>query len=437
MQPYYTTKHTLFGVLDIGKNVHWFAAYAGFELSEVVVPLKVRSDRAGFAQVTGLLDALLQCGAYEQVVLGHEPSGVYHEAWARALAERYQAHRQGQAQPPLDYRFLNPLSTNKRREAETNGRKRKTDPLDLRAIALCLRDGQGQPAFLPTEQHLQFHLWGKTYRQVEQQRRQVSRALLSQLDRLWPGAVVNVKRFQQMHPELAVPVPLVLSRPLARQRLQAILSHCPNPHELLALGQDGIQAFLRAHMGRCGPKTAQQVYQVLQNAVLPPPEVAALLADYLQADWQLYQSLAQRLETLSQQAETLVPDSPAAVLTTIPGVSPLLAARYLAYLGHHRRFQTPAQIWAFAGFDLVTEESGDYRRLGHITKKGDPGLRDTLYLLGFHMAQQLPPLARLKQRALSRGLGTVGATIHVAQKANRICQHLLYQQRPFDPDKLR
>jgi transposase len=423
--------------LDIGKNVHWFGAYAGFDLQEVVSPFKVRSDRQGFGLVTTMLDALLACGEYEQVVLGHEPTGIYHENWARELSERYQPQREGRTAPRLEYRFLNPLASKKRREAQANGRKRKTDPIDLKAIAYCLRDGQGQPAFLPTGQELQFQLWGKAYRNTERERRQLTRTILSQLDRLWPGAVVNVKRFKKMHPELEVPVPLVLSKPLERQRVRAILTHSPNPHHLLNLGQDGIQAFLRQHIGRCGPVTAKLVYNLLQNAVLPPPEVAALLADYLQADFQRYLSLDQRLETLKNQAEIIVPNSPAAVLTTIPGLSPFLAARYLAYLGHAQRFHSPGQIWAFAGFDLVTDESGDYRRLGKITRKGAPGLRDTLFLIGFHMANNIPAMADLKKRAIQRGKGEIGATIHVAQKGNRICHHLLYHQIPFDPRKLR
>ena len=437
MRKYCTTEQTLFVILDIGKNVHWFGAYAGFNLKEVVRPFKVRSDQSGFKQVTTILDTLLACGAYRQVVLGHEPTGIYHENWARELYKRYQPQREGAAEPRLDYRFLNPLTSKKRREAQANGRKRKTDRIDLKAIAYCLRDGQGQPAFLPTGKELQFQLWGRTYRNTERERRQLTRAILSQLDRLWPGAVVNVKRFQKMHPDLDVPIPLVLSKPLERQRVRAILTHSPNPYHLLNLGQDGIQAFLRQHVGRCGSATAKLVYNLLQNAVLPPPEVAALLADYLQSDFQRYLSLDQRLETLKNQAEIIVPDSPAAVLTTVPGVSPFLAARYLAYLGHHRRFLAPGEIWAFAGFDMVTDESGDYRRIGKITKKGANGLRDTLFLLGFHMANNIPALQRIRERAVRRGKGKIGATIHVAQKANRICYHLLYHQLPFDPTRLR
>jgi len=428
---------TLYVVLDIGKNVHWLGAYAGFDLHPVIAPLEIRSDRPGFERVTTLIDGLLAGGAYSRVVLGHEPTGVYHEAWARALMERYAPHRQGSATPRLDYRFLNPLLTKRQREQLAKGRQRKTDASDLQAMAYCLRDDLGQPAFLATDQELRLQLWGNAYRQNQHERRRLILFILSQLDRLWPGMVVNVKRFRKMHPDLEVPVPLALSKPLERQRVRAILTHCPNPHDFLALGQTGIQAFYRAHIGRCGATTARLAYQLVRNALLPPPQVAALLADQLQADFTRYLALEADFLALTQQAEALVPDSPAAALTTMPGVSPLLAARYLAHLGHPRRFTQAAEVWSLAGFDTVTEESGDFRRVGHISRKGHPGLRDTLYLIGLHTAHHIPAITRAKQRALARGMGDVGATLHAAHKANRILHHLLYYQEPFDPNRVR
>ncbi|MFQ5614827.1 MAG: transposase, partial [Anaerolineae bacterium] len=397
-----------------------------------------RSHRPGFEHVTRLLDALLTCGEYQQVVLGHEPTGVYHEAWARALLERYAAYRYGSETPALDYRFLNPLWVKRKRQQLAGGRPRKTDRLDLLAIAHCLRDGLGQPAALPTGDELRFQLWATAYRRAQRERRGLTVSLLSQLDRLWPGAVVNVRRFRQAHPDLSdVPLPLVLSKPLERQRVQAILQHCPNPHHFLALGQAGIQAFFRQYIGRCGPATAKLAFQVVQKALLPPPEVAQLLAVQLQADFARYQTLSQRLQTLSDQTQALVPDTPAAVLTTVPGISPLLAVRYLAYLGHHQRFQRPAQIWALAGFDPATDHSGDRQRWGKISRKGHPGLRDTLYLIGLHTAKNIPAIDRARQRARANGKGPVGAVIHAAHKANRLCHRLLYDQVPFDPDRRR
>jgi transposase len=428
---------TLFVTLDIGKNVHWLGAYAGFELQPVIDPLEVRSDRSGFEQVTAVIDGLLACGLYDRVVLGHEPTGIYHEAWARALMARYAPDRDGRATPRLDYRFVNPLLSKRQRELKTKGRKRKTDPIDLVAIARCLRAGDSQPAFLATDRELRLQLWGHAYRQNHRDRRRFTVFILSQLDRLWPGMVVNVRRFRRMHPNLEAPVPLVLSKPLERARVRAILRHCPNPYDFLALGQEGIQAFYRTHIGRCGSATAHLAYRLVQNALLPPPDVAVLLAEQLQADFARYLALEQDFLALSERAEYLVPGSPAAVLTTMPGVSPLLAARYLAHLGHPQRFIRAAEVWSFAGFDLVTEESGDFRRIGHITRKGHPGLRDTLYLIGLHTARNVPGIGRTKQRARGRGMGDVGATLHAAHRANRILHHLLYYQEPFDPERVR
>jgi len=434
MPTHYTT---LFVTLDIGKNVNWLAAYAGFDLKPVIPPLEVLSDRSGFERVIAEIDRLLGSGQYNQVVLGHEPTGIYHQGWARALAEHYAAHRDGRVQPPLEYRLINPLVSKRRREQSNNGRKRKSDKIDLLAMALCLRDGQGQPAFVPTAADLQFQLWSQSYCQLFQDQHRLALRLLAQLDRLWPGAVVNLKRFRQMHPTLEPPVPLILSRPLERERVRAILAHCPNPHDFLALGQEGIQAFYRQHLGRCGPATAQLAFQVVSQALLPPPDIADPLARQLQADFQRYLALEQQLHTLAEQTQTLVPGSPAEVLTTIPGLSTFLAARYLAYLGQPQRFTSAAQVWAFAGFDPVIEQSGDFRRVGHISKKGSPGLRNTLYQIGFHTSQHLPAITRAKQSALKRGLGQVGATLHAANKANRLCFHLLYHQLPFDPNRSR
>jgi transposase len=434
MQPYSTT---LYVPLDIGKNVHWLGAYAGFELQPAMEPLEVRSDRPGFERVTAVIDGLLGCGLYDRVVLGHEPTGVYHENWARAFMERYAPYLAGQATPIMDYRFVNPLLSKREREAQAQGRKRKTDPTDLPAIAVCLRDGKSQPAFLAAGQALRLQVWGNAYRHHRRELRYFARLIVSHMDRLWPGAVVNVKRFRKMHPHLEVPVPLVRSKPLQRQLVRAILTHCPNPHHLLALGETGIQTFLRVHVGRCGPKTAQRVYQVVNNAVLPPPDVAVLLAEQLRADLSRYLILEGDWLTLAEQAEYLVPGSPAAVLTTVPGVSCLLAARYFAHLGHPQRFPRAAHVWSLAGFDPVTDQSGDFRRIGHISRKGDPDLRDTLYLIGLHTARQVPAIGRIKQRAKARGMGDVAATLHAAHKANRICHHLLYHQVPFDPERVR
>lgn len=424
---------TAFVAMDIGKNVHWFGAFEGLELEPIVEAFKLRSNQEGLGQVEEQLDGLLKGGKYERVVLGHEPTGIYHENWARALLRRYEPYLATDSCPQLVYRFVNPKVVKKRREGLTNGRYRKSDQIDLWAIVHCLRDGAGYPALLSKGEELWLGQWTRRQRQLQKRQREGEMQVLAQLDQLWPGLLVDVRRFEAMHPELAAPVPLVGTKPLTRRSVQAILNHCPDPHQFLGLGVEGIQAFFRQHIGRCGEATARKAYQIVAEAVLPPPEVAALLAVQLRWEASDLAQLTAQKQALEAEAEARVPQTAAWVLTTIPGISPVLAARYLGYLKHPQRFGTPAEVWAYAGFDPVLEESGDSRRVGKISRQGHPGLRDTLYLMGFHTARHLPAVKTVYQRALARGKGKVGATLHAAHKTNRLCHRLLYEQLPFDP----
>ncbi len=121
------------------------------------------------------------------------------------------------------------------------------------------------------------------------------------------------------------------------------------------------------------------------------------------------------------------------MLTSFPGIGAFLAAQYLAHIIDHRRFDYADQIWSFAGFDVSQDDSGDRRRQGKISKRGSAGLRLVLFRIGLNTSQYCPLIKRTKQRALARGKRNVGAVLHAAHKANRICFHLLTHQIPFDP----
>ncbi len=417
--------------LDIGKNVHVFGVYSGPRLEVLVPPATVYNTHAGFAVFAACVSRLL--AQHGQVRLGNEPTGVYYEAWGRAVLNHF-ADAIGTGR--LDYRLVLPNLVKEARQALLRGRYRKTDAIDTAAIARCLLLGEGTPAHFPDAHALLFDQWARHYRRLERDRRRLERTVLDQMDRLWPGAFVNVKRFAAAHPDLEPPVPLVQTRPLERHLVQALLTHCPNPYDVLACTEAEMVAFLRETVGRGGLASARKVLCNARQALLPPPEVAAVYAHALATDWQRYQALAAQLAALETQAETLVLRSPAAVLTTVPGVSALHAARYLAYVQDPHRFPDADHVWAFAGFDPATAQSGDARRVGYLSKRGDPGFRDTLYLIGRHTSQHCPPIKAVFQRAYRRFAADktpVRATIHAAHAANRLLFRLLVDQVPFDP----
>jgi transposase len=415
--------------LDIGKDVHVLTlrTAAGDEL---LPPTELDTLGSGFAFLSSLLDLHLASGAFDLVLLGHEPTGVYHEAISAALVERYRPHLTGLAQPPFRYRLLNPSSV-KQQRLRTTHRQRKTDAIDVAAIASLLAEGQGNPLALLDPPAQQLRLVLGELRRLTKQHFQLATDLLRTLDRLWPGALGDHRRFSRAHPDRAPLLHLVDSRPLQRDRLRVLLQYCPDPHALRALGPDGLRQLFHSHGLRCGPATVERILAVLDQSLLPPPAVSAVLATQLQQRFALYQTYEQQIASAEQQAQALLPLTSGHVLTSLPGIGPVLAARYLAGIGDVSRFPSARHIWAFAGLDLNVSDSGNHRSKGAISQRGSPYLRATLYQIGFMTALHCPEMIALYQAARQRGLCDVRATIHVANKVNRVMYAMLVSQQPY------
>jgi transposase len=411
--------------IDIGKNVHCYGGYSGGELHLIGSQYEVRNNQPGYENFRSWLQMQVGSQLYNPIVVGLEPTGIYHEAWAYAIQQDFGDQ--------INFRFLNPYQTRQKRRQLQNGRKKKTDPIDVEAIAYCLRDGQGNPACLPGQQTIRFDLWAAEFRQAYREYQRLQLSILTQWDRLWPGVLVDVKAFQEAHPHLKPPKPLVLSRPLERQLIRFLLSDNPNPYYWRTFTPQSLHHFLHAKHLHCGPITAQRVYNAAHEALLPPQHLAESLSVRLQNDFQRFLQLDKHLEQLQQQAEILVPQSPAAVLTTVPGIGAYLAAQYLPYVVDPLRFDHADQIWSMAGFDVEQDDSGDRRRMGRITRRGDPAFRKVLFSIGLNTSQYCPAIAHARQQALKHGKKRIGAVIHAAHKANRMCFYLLSHQVPYDP----
>ncbi len=425
----YHPARVLIVALDIGKDVHHIYIRTG-AYEELVAPTKIASLASGYQQVIDILDALLASGNYDLVLLGHEPTGVYHEAWSHALLTHYQAQRSGAATPVVRYRLLNPLLVKQERQRKTH-RQRKRDTIDGLAIAELLGQGVGHAVVELSAAALQLRLLLQGVRTAGRAHLRQDLQIRTTLDRLWPGALGNSKAYAKAHPTLPPLLHLVDSRPLERETVRVLLAHCPNPYRLRALGEAGIRQLFHEHGASCGPKTAARIYAVAQQSLLPPPLIAELLADGVQADFALYRTYEERITTAEAQAAALLPQTNGAVLLSFPGLGHALATRYLAALADPTRFTHAGQIWSFAGFDPIISETGNSKVQGKISYKGCPYLRATLYQIGFMAAQHCPACRACYERALQRHPSQTRALIHVANKANRILFALLRDQQNY------
>lgn len=420
----------LIALLDIGKNAHWATASLATG-QELVRPHRLPTTRRGLTQFTQMVDQLIAQHAPKLVLLGHEPSGVYHEPWARALIHQYSANLQGDTYPSFEYRFFNPYQVKLARQ-QTHLRHRKSDPRDLAAMLDLMLRGLGQPAFLPTHTELLVRQEVGFVRGQAKLLGYMERQLRQQIDRLWPGAIVNVQQFRKAHPDLPAPTPIIQTRPLQRDRLRVLLRYCPNPHDLCALSDCEILNLYRKHVGRAGPALVNTLHTWADNAVLLPSDVSTPLADQLQRLFKQYLHAETLIEEGRARLLPLVPHTTARHLPAIPGLGDYDAACYLAGVGSVQRFLHAGQVWSFAGFDPIQDGSGDRpERVGHLSKHGDPAFRDALYLMSYRVAQNYAPVSLTFLDAFDRGKSEVEATIHAAHRVNRICFHLMQNDEPF------
>jgi transposase len=417
--------------LDIGKNVHW-GAFHTLDGQLLVEPMKLKTDLADFQTFVNCLDEQIATGRFKLVLMGHEPTGVYHETWARNLLTRYQGQLQGQTSPRMAYRFLNPYQVKLNRNQQVL-RFRKTDLLDLGSIGDLLSRGFGYQAGMPSHDYLLIREEVRFLKSKAKELRRLENSIRTTFDHLWPGALGNAKRFSLTHPDLPPLQPLVKTRALERERVRVLIQHCPNPYRLRQLGVSGIRDLFRQHLGRGGDKTAAHILQVANSALLPPLDVTEAYADILQRDFSLYLQLETMIEHAQDQLAGLIPRTPARHLLAVAGAGPILLARYLATLGNPDRFLFADQVWSFAGFDPLTEESGDKKRIGKVSKSGDPYARDTLFLLGYQTARNEAYFGMPFLDTIERGKSEVEATLHTAHKVNRVFLHILQQDEPFDP----
>lgn len=428
-------QRTLIVALDVGKDVHYVYMRTGAG-EEVLAPTKIGSMAESYAWVVAQLDREMGSGRYDLVVVGHEPTGVYHEAWSHQLAERYHAHRTGAAQPALRYRQINPPLVKAERQRKSH-RRRKTDVRDVSAMAELLSVGVGNPVLRLAEAEVRLRTHLQHLRRLGKRQMRQGIQIRTMLDRLWPGALGDTKAFRQAHPELPVPLRLVESKVLERQTVRVLLEHSPNPYRLRELGAAGIRQLFHAHGARCGPKTAQRIQAVAEQSLLPPPALADVLAGQIQAEFALYRAQEMQVEIGEAQAAALLGQTDAACLISFPGLSETMVARYLAGLVDPARFATARQIWSFAGFDPIQDESGNSRRNGPISYRGCPYLRDTLFQIGALAAKHCPPCQESYARARARHPSKIRATIHVANKANRILFALMRDGVPYSDEYAR
>ncbi|GFM21537.1 MULTISPECIES: IS110 family transposase [Mycobacteriaceae] len=338
-----------------------------------------------------------------QVKIGVEAAGHYHR-------------------PVLDCRWpqgwevleLNPAQVAEQRRVQ--GRRRvKTDAIDVAAITELVLAGYGRPV---TDRDVvigEVSAWASHRRRRVATRTATKNQLLGQLDRAFPG--------------LTLALPDVLGTKIGR----LVAAEFADPARLAGLGVSRLIRFAAVRDLQLRRSVAERVVAAARDAL--PTRDAGIARRILAADLVLLADLDDQIDTAETELGWLLPRSPYATLTSVPGWGTVRVSNYAAALGDPRRWPGPRQIYRASGLSPMQYESAHKRRDGSISREGSVALRRALIDLGVGLWLNEPAAKNYAHGLKDRGKHGGIVACALAHRANRIAHALVRDHATYEPTR--
>lgn len=394
------TSSTIVVAVDVGKTSAMLSVTdSGRKV--LLKPIEFAMTRSGLATAVQQVVAVVPPSG--QVKVGVEAAGHYHR-------------------PVLDYSWpagwevleFNPAHVAEMRRIA--GRRRiKTDAIDVEAISELLLAGPGQ---LIGDRELvlgELAAWaGHRSRRVAT-RTATKNQLLGQLDRAFPG--------------LTLALPDVLGTKIGR----LVAAEFADPARLSSLGVNRLIRFAAVRDVQLRRPVAERVVTAAEEAL--PTRDAAVARRVLATDLGLLSDLDTQIENAERELATLVPLSPFATLTSVPGWGVVRISNYAAALGDPVRWPGPRQVYRASGLSPMQYESAGKRRDGRISREGSVALRRALIDLGVGLWLTEPAAKAYASGLKDRGKHGGIVMCALAHRASRIAHALVRDHATYDPLK--
>lgn len=384
--------------IDVGKNTVALSV-TDDQRRRLLGPVDFAMTRAGLAATVAKIEAVVPSQA--RVRVGVEAAGHYHQpllvpsSWPAGW----------------ELRELNPGHVSEQRRVQ--GRRRvKTDAVDLEAITELVLSGQGSPVTARAEVLGELGVWVTHRRRRVETRTATKNQLLAQLDLAFPG--------------LTLALPDVLGTRVGR----LVAEHFADPARLAGLGESRFVRFA-AHRGlRVRGSVAARLVAAARDAL--PTRDAAVARTMLAEDLVLLSVLEEQVTAAEEHLAQVLPLTPFAVLTSVPGWAVVRAAGYGAAVGDPARWPGPRQVYRASGLSPAQYESAGKRRDGAISREGRVDLRRALIDLGIGLWLNEPSAKAYAAGLRARGKkgGVIGCAM--ANRANRIAYAMVRDQTTYD-----
>ena len=380
--------------IDIAKRTHE-ACFMAQDGQQIGKSHRFHNTRRG---VRALLDDLQQLP--EPATIGLEATGHY---WLALHDELVRAGHSVQV--------LNPLQTHAYRK--TTIRKVKNDRKDAWLIADVVRIGRGRAAYVPNETILQLRELTRFRWGLVDQIGDAKRRSLTILDRVFP-------EYETLFSDVFI------------KSSRALLERATTAAEFADADLDELTAVLKQRSrGRLGAEKAQALHTAARES-LGITRLGSVASFELRALLDQIAFLEQQVAAVERQIEPQL----AAIeqhLTTIKGISPVMAASLIAEIGDVHRFRRFESLVAYTGIDPTVVASGEFHATEtHMSKRGSPHLRRALWLTAITASQSNPDLAEYLRRRLDEGKPWGTAMGAVARKLLSRIYVILRDNRPYE-----
>jgi transposase len=391
--------------VDVGKRAA-VALVADHYGQIIAAPFEFGLTVSGVGKLVATITAVRQRVGAQSVRVGVEAAGHYHQALAATLRS-----------DGFDVVELNPYQV-KLARVQLGAARVKTDERDCMAMVELLVRGQGWPLHRQDGAMAEQVVW------VAHRRRKLAaaQALGSQVHAL---------------ADLAFPgLTGCFSTGLEAKTLRMLLGTLGDPARVAAMSVADLVDHARAHQVRMTRPKAVQVIAAAGEAMCVPRAQRAAAAALLTTEVHALEALQRDLAACDQRLAQLLPDTPAGVLTSIPGVGAVTASYYGAALGDPARFTGAGAAYRYSGLAPTSYESAG-RRAGtvKISKVGSVELRQAMIALGAGIALHHPDFAAYKRRLIDGGKKPLVSVVAVAHRAHRLAFAMIRSQQPYDPAK--
>ncbi|MBY0290790.1 MAG: IS110 family transposase [Mycobacteriaceae bacterium] len=392
------TSSTIVVAVDVGKTSASFSV-TDASRHRLIGPSEFAMTGSGLAGAAARAIAVVPASGRVKVAV--EAAGHYHR-------------------PVLDHRWpdewevleLNPAHVAEQRRVQ--GRRRvKTDVIDLEAITELVLAGHGRSV---TDRDVvigELSAWTSHRSRRVVTRSSTKNQLLGQLDRAFPG--------------LTLALPDVLGTRIGR----LVAAEFAEPARLAGLGVDRLIRFAATRDLQLRRPVAERLVTAARDAL--PTRDAVIARRILAADLDLLTGLDEQIEAAESALAVLLPRSPYATLTSVPGWGVVRASNYAAALGDPARWPGPRQIYRASGLSPMQYESAHKRRDGAISREGSVALRRALIDLGVGLWLTEPAAKTYAQGLKTRGKHGGIIACALAHRATRIAHALVRDHATYDP----